>query len=74
MTLTEIEARALRLSMKERALLAHHLLESLEQSADPDAEKLWLAEVEKRCREYKTGKARTMPAAEAFRKTREKLR
>ncbi|MDD4888866.1 MAG: addiction module protein [Phycisphaerae bacterium] len=74
MTLTELEARALRLSTRERALLAKHLLASLEESVDPDAEQAWLSEVENRCREYKKGRVPTMPAAEAFRKARARLR
>ena len=74
MTLTELEARALRLSTRERALLAKHLLASLEESVDPDAEKLWAREAEKRYREYKTGKVRGIPADEVFRKLRERLR
>jgi len=60
--LKEIEKTALRLSSHERAQLAEHLIHSLDEEEDPEAEKLWIEEAERRYREYKEGKVKGKPA------------
>ena len=70
----EIESRALKLPPKERARLAERLLLSLETEADPDAERLWLEEAERRLEELRSGNVAGIPAQEAFRKVRSTLR
>jgi len=70
MKLVKLEAEALRLPAKDRARLAKHLLLSLDEAADPDVEKLWIREAERRYKEYKKGNVRGIPAAEAFRRAR----
>ncbi|MBF8275888.1 MAG: hypothetical protein HW390_961 [Candidatus Brocadiaceae bacterium] len=67
----EIESKALKLSSRERALLAEHLISSLESHAD--AERLWIDEAERRYREYKEGKVKTRPAAQVFKDAFSKL-
>ena len=70
----EVESQALKLSRRERARLAHRLISSLDQEADPDAERLWLAEAERRLAELKSGKVAAIPAERVIKKVRSALR
>ncbi len=74
MKVKEIEEEALRLSSHERALLVEHLIGSLEPDDDPDAERAWIEEAERRYREYKAGKVKTIPAEQVFKSARTKLK
>ncbi len=56
---------AKRLPPLRRAELAVSILESLEDSSDPDAEKAWDAEADRRLEEMKSGRAREIPWEEA---------
>lgn len=70
----ELESKALRLPAKERARLAERLLSSLEGTAEPEAEAIWLAEAERRLAELESGAVAGIPAEEVFRKSRTALR
>jgi len=70
----EVESQALKLSRRERARLAHRLISSLDQEADADAERLWLAEAERRLAELKSGKVAAIPAERVIKKVRSTLR
>jgi putative addiction module component (TIGR02574 family) len=59
---------ALRLPEEERAALAGELLESLDTEVDPDAEAAWAAEIRARVAEVESGRAKTVPWAEARRR------
>lgn len=50
MTVQDIEKIALQLNPKERARLAGLLLESLESEPDPEIERIWADEAERRLR------------------------
>jgi len=69
----EIEDEALRLPSQERAQLAEHLINSLDEEEDPQADKLWLEEAERRYQEYKEGKVKAKPAGLVFKEARSKL-
>ncbi len=69
----EIEEKALNLSSHERALLAEHLISSLEEKEDAEAERLWIEEAERRYREYKEGKVKAKAAAQVFKEAFSKL-
>ncbi len=69
----EIEEEALRLPSRERARLAEHLISSLDEEEDPEAEKLWIEEAERRYREYKEGKVKAKPSDLVFKEARSKL-
>jgi len=73
MKVHELEEEALRLSSHERALLVEHLIGSLEPDDDPDAERSWIEEAERRYQEYKAGKVNTIPADQVFKNARTKL-
>ena len=53
--LKECESQALNLQAKERAVLAEHLIDSLDSLNDAENEQLWLEEADKRYQEYKRG-------------------
>jgi len=69
----EIEEKALRLPSRERAQLAEHLISSLDEEEDPEAEKLWIEEAERRYREYKGGKVKAKLSDLVFKEARSKL-
>lgn len=70
----EIEKEALRLDPQERAILAEHLINSLDVDDDPDAERLWIEEAERRYKEYKEGRIATKSAEMVFREARAKYK
>ena len=70
----EVESQALKLSRSERARLAHRLISSLDEKADPDVERVWLAEAERRLAELKSGKTVAIPAEKVLKKVRAALR
>ena len=69
-----LESQALKLSRRERARLAQRLISSLDQEVDADAERLWLAEAERRLAELKSGKVAAIPAKKVMKKVRSALR
>jgi len=73
MSAKDVESEALRLSLKQRARLAEHLLVSLEGEAEADSEDLWLDEAERRYQAYGEGKVEGRPADEVLRRARSKL-
>ena len=70
----QVESKALKLPARERARLAERLISSLDDQTDPDAEKLWIEEAERRLDELRSGRVRTKAAETAFRKARSTLR
>jgi putative addiction module component (TIGR02574 family) len=54
---TMIENDAIRLPHRERARLALRLIESLDPGKDEEVDELWLAEAERRLKEYDEGTA-----------------
>jgi putative addiction module component (TIGR02574 family) len=72
--MNKIEAEALQLSPHERAQLAEHLIHSLDDDEDPDAERLWVTEAERRYQEYKEGKIQAKSSDQVFKEARSKLK
>jgi putative addiction module component (TIGR02574 family) len=68
-----IEEEALKLPSHERARLAEHLISSLDEEEDPEAERLWVEEAERRYKEYREGKVKAKPADFVFKEARSKL-
>jgi putative addiction module component (TIGR02574 family) len=59
--LTQLFREAMELEDNDRATLAGLLIESLEGPEDPDVEKAWAAEIERRWQEIESGKVKTIP-------------
>jgi putative addiction module component (TIGR02574 family) len=70
----QLESRALKLPAHARARLAERLISSLDDQIDPDAEKLWVAEAERRLEELRSGTVKGRRAEAVFRKARSTLR
>jgi len=70
----ELESKALQLPAKERARLAERLISSLDHETDPDAQRLWMQEAERRLDQLESGNVSGVPADQAFEKARSKLR
>jgi putative addiction module component (TIGR02574 family) len=62
LTLQNLKAASSALSAAERAELVRFLLHSLEECSEPDAKAEWLALVEKRMAEVRSGKVVGIPA------------
>lgn len=54
-------SEVLALPVAERAKLAHHLLESLEPAADDELDAVWLAELQKRAEDVRSGAVEPIP-------------
>ena len=70
MTIDEIKREALRLDPSVRADLARELLESLDDLPEPDVERLWLEEAERRRADAQSGKSIPIRMDEVFAKAR----
>jgi putative addiction module component (TIGR02574 family) len=58
---------ALKLPEEARAALAGSLIDSLDDTVDPDAESVWAEEIARRLEEIDRGKVKTVPWFEARR-------
>ena len=72
-SVTELEQEASRLPKKDRAILAHHLIASIDPEEDVDAETAWLEEAERRYLAYRQGMLRGKPAEQVFREAKSKF-
>jgi putative addiction module component (TIGR02574 family) len=68
----EMEVRGLDRPDQERLLRA--LLEELDGPADPDADRAWLDEVQRRSAEHDAGLVKTVPANEVLERIRARLK
>ena len=66
----ELETEVMRLGIEGRARLAQKLLLSLDVPSEEENLHLWVIEAERRLRDLLTGKAKELPAEEAFRRAR----
>ena len=64
------EDQALRLRPEERAILAEHLIASLDTLDDAENERLWLEEAACRYQAYKQGNIPARPAQDVLRDAR----
>jgi len=65
---------ALRLPAKERAVVAHSLIKSLDEGVDSDAEAAWAEEITRRVKEIDEGKTKLIPWSKVRRKLYRKLK
>jgi putative addiction module component (TIGR02574 family) len=73
-TLREIERDIRALSARERARLLKALISDLDAPADPDAERAWVAEAERRLAEIESGTVETIPGSEVLKEARSRLK
>lgn len=72
--LAEIERDIRALSSRERAQLLKALISDLDAPADPDADRAWLEESERRLAQIESGKAKTVPGTEVLKEARSRLK
>ena len=70
-TLEILEARAMTLTVSERAALAQRLLASLDE--DQELDDAWAAELDRRIAAVESGEMKTIPIAEALAQVRATL-
>ncbi len=68
----KLKLEASRLSVQERAEIAHFLINSLDEEIDEDVEAEWDAELKKRLEDIHTGKAVYEPFDKVISELREK--
>jgi len=71
--LKEVEEQALRLSPRDREILAETILHSLEGESITEIDEAWVAEAEKRYQSYKKGKVQGIPGKQLFSEIRQEL-
>lgn len=72
--LKELTEQALRLPADERVVLAESLLLTIDEKHDRLVDEAIMAELERRLQDLREGKMKGIPAEEAFRRIREKLK
>ena len=70
----EIEKQAKSLPPKEKAALARLLIEELDEVTDPDADRLWIEEAERRHAAYLRGELQAVSGDEAMHRARARLK
>ena len=70
MTVDELNRAAMDLAPTERASLARELLVSLDALTEPEVERLWLEEAERRRLLVEAGETRLVPMDEVFAQAR----
>ncbi len=69
-TMEKLASEALSLSAQDRAELAEKMVESLVERPDPEIERAWALEAERRLDEIRSGKVELIPGEEAMAKIR----
>jgi putative addiction module component (TIGR02574 family) len=69
----QIEAEIMKLDLDARVRLAEKLILSLDAPSDEENLRLWVAEAERRLRDFREGKAKEIPAEEVFRRVRQAI-
>jgi len=72
--LSEILKIALTLDIEDRAVLAERLLASLDDVSEPEAERLWAQEAQRRLEAYRSGFSEAVSAEEVATKARKLFR
>jgi putative addiction module component (TIGR02574 family) len=73
-SVAQLEQEARHLPIQDRALLAQHLIASIDPGEDIDAEAAWLEEAERRYQAYRQGKLTAKPADQVFQEVKSQLK
>jgi putative addiction module component (TIGR02574 family) len=68
--LKQCEAHALKLALKDRAILAERLISSLDSLGESENEQLWVEEAQRRYKGYRKGKITARPTQDVLREAR----
>lgn len=70
----ELTKRVRALPARERVELVRTLIDDLDPGKDPDVEKLWLEEAERRYAQYLRGEVEAIPGDEVMAEARKRLK
>lgn len=70
----ELERQARALPLKEKAALARLLIDELDTSVDPDAERLWINEAQRRYEAFLGGELEALPGDDVMNRVRGRLK
>ena len=70
----DLAKRARALPRGEKAALVRMLIDDLDPGQDPDVEKLWLEEAERRYAQYLRGEVEALPGDEVMAEARKRLK
>ena len=70
----KLESELQKLNSKEKAALAHYLIEELDGESDAGVEEIWRKEAESRYEAYLSGRISSVPGKEAISRARRKLK
>ncbi len=70
----DLTTRARALPPEEKATLVRLLIDDLDPGQDPDVEKLWLEEAERRYSQYLRGEVEAIPGDEVMAEARKRLK
>ncbi len=73
MSINELKDQLMSLPQDERALLAQHLWDSLEDFVNPEIEQAWFEEAEKRWHDIEEGRVKCIQAEFVMKKARKTL-
>jgi putative addiction module component (TIGR02574 family) len=73
-SVAELEQEARHLPTQDRALLAQHLIASIDPGEDVDTEAVWLEEAERRYQSNRQGKLTAKPVDQVFREVKSQLK
>ncbi|MFW8601595.1 addiction module protein [Desulfobacterota bacterium M19] len=71
--LEQCEQHAMKLSIKEKALLIKRLIQGLDELDEQKLEKLWVEEAARRFNEFEAGNIKARPAKDVFCDARARL-
>lgn len=72
--ISDLEREIRTLDRPEQERLLRALLEELDGPADPDSDRAWLDEVQRRSAEFDAGLVKSIPAEEVFERVRARLK
>jgi putative addiction module component (TIGR02574 family) len=72
--ISEIEREIRNLARPEQEQLLRALLEELDGPSEPDADRVWLDEVQRRSADFDAGLIKPVPAEEVFERVRARLK
>lgn len=69
-----LEKEARSLNSRQKAELAHILIQDLDAGVDENTEQIWIEEARRRYQEFKEGKIGALPGDEVMRRVRQLLK
>lgn len=70
----ELEKEVRSLDSRQKAVLAHILIQDLDTTVDENSEQLWIEEAQRRYKEFKEGKIEALSGDEVMRRARNHLK